>query len=175
MRSSRRIRDGSALCFAAIALVGSSLGCEEQAPPTEPAPLVSAAPALASSAPPAALDASAEVAPFMVPTIVGATQVLVTYRGAELAPADVTRTREEAKARADEAYAKLMSGSVALDELVAKYADDPAAKAAGGRMGNFERYAMPQALGDAAFALAVGETSAVVETPRGFHILRRTK
>lgn len=105
--------------------------------------------------------------------IAGAAHVLITYKGAELAPSTVTRTKQAARARAQEALGKLKAGK-AFEDLVKEYSDD-GSKVAAGAIGNFERNAMPAAFADATFAMKVGDVSEVVETPRGFHIIRRTK
>jgi parvulin-like peptidyl-prolyl isomerase len=104
---------------------------------------------------------------------VGAKQVLIAYKGASGAPETVTRTKEQAKARADEALAKLRSGSSSFEELVKAYSDDPMAPRTGGAIGNFERNAMPASYSDAAFRLELGAVSDVVETPRGYFLIKR--
>ena len=84
-------------------------------------------------------------------------------------------TRAEAKTRADEARTKLVAQQGTFEDLVAKYSDDDISKPASGKIGNFERNVFPPAFSDAAFGLAVGGISAVVETPRGFHVIVRTQ
>lgn len=105
--------------------------------------------------------------------IVGALQILVAYKGAQGAAKTVTRSKDDAKARAVEALTKVKGGKP-FAEVAKEYSDD-ASKAAGGAMGNFERGAFPKAFSDVAFALEVGATSDVVETPRGFHVIQRTR
>lgn len=109
------------------------------------------------------------------PTVVGAAHILIAYKGALGASKAVTRTKADAKKRADEAHDKLVAHQGTFEELVAKYSDDDLSKPAGGKIGNFERNVFPQAFTDAAFGLAIGGVSEVVETPRGFHIITRTK
>lgn len=104
----------------------------------------------------------------------GAAHILVAYKGAELAPKEVTRSKAEAKKRAEEVLAKLKEDKSKLAELARTYSDD-ASKVTGGAIGNFERNAMPPAFAEAAFGLEVGALSDIVETPRGFHIIQRTK
>jgi len=107
--------------------------------------------------------------------IAGAAQVLVAYKGAELAPKGVTRAKADAKRIAEEALKKIKKDSVAFEDVAKKYSDDEGSKNAGGAIGNFERNAMPEAFSKATFDLKVGEISDVVETPRGFHIIKRTR
>jgi peptidyl-prolyl cis-trans isomerase NIMA-interacting 1 len=129
---------------------------------------------IASQGPPAAgQDAGAPP----MREIAGAAHVLVAYKGAELAPPAVapTRTRAAAQARAGEAHRLLVTKRATFEEIVKKYSDDPISRSVDGAIGNFERSAMPEAFSTATFNLAVGATSDVVETPRGFHIIRRTK
>jgi peptidyl-prolyl cis-trans isomerase NIMA-interacting 1 len=163
--------------LALAALAPAAVGCEGSPsaapPPADSAPLGSIAAltgpvAAVSAAPPAA-------APGPPREIVGAAQILIAYQGAEGAAPTVTRSKAEARKLAGEVLKKLRDGKATFEELVKTDSDDAGTKATGGQIGNFERYAMPQAFSDAAFALKVGDTSDVVETPRGFHIIRRTK
>jgi len=87
----------------------------------------------------------------------------------------ITRSKADAKKRAEEALSKLRGDKATFEQLVNEYSDDTASKPAGGKLGNFERNVMPPAFSDATFNLAVGGVSEVVETPRGFHIIRRTQ
>ena len=89
-------------------------------------------------------------------------------------PESVTRTREEARARADEALRKIRGGA-AFEEIVKQYSDEPGSAERSGDLGTFERGQMVKAFADAAFALKVGEVSEIVETPFGFHIIKRTE
>ncbi len=109
------------------------------------------------------------------PTVVGAAHVLVAYKGALGAAKTVSRTKADAKKRAEEAREKLVAHQGTFEELVIKYSDDDLSRPAGGKIGNFERNVFPPAFTDAAFGMAVGGISEVVETPRGFHVILRTK
>lgn len=133
-----------------------------------------------SAAPPAASAApSAAETPAPAPTaerqIAGAAHILITWKGAERAPKTVTRSKDDAKKRAEEVLKQVKDGKSTFEELVAKYTDDEISKAANGALGNFERNAMPPAFADATFAMEVGKTSDIVETPQGFHIIKRTR
>lgn len=106
--------------------------------------------------------------------IAGAVHILIAYKGAQFAPKEVTRSKDEAKKLAQEMLAKLKDKKATIGELASKYSDDPS-KAAAGAIGNFERLAMPEAFSDAVFSMDVGGLSEVVETPRGFHVIQRTR
>jgi len=105
---------------------------------------------------------------------IAASHLLVQYKGSARAAPTITRTKEEAKKRAQEAAAKAKKG-VAFDKLVAEYSDEPGAAARGGKLGKFPRQAMVPAFSDAAFALKPGQISDVVETQFGYHVIQRTE
>lgn len=98
--------------------------------------------------------------------------ILVQFAGARNASPDAAkRDKDAAKKKADEILAKVQGG--ADFATVAKESTDEAAgKTSGGDLGWFTRDAMDKAFSDAAFALGKGETSGVVESPFGFHIIR---
>ena len=162
----------------------SLLGCETSNPPPPPAATATAtlaavtasasatAPASAA-APTASAAASASAAPER--EIAGAAHILVRYKGAELAPKTVTRSKDEAKKRAEEALGKIKKDKMPFEEAAKKYSDDDASNKIGGAIGNFEKNAMPEAFSKATFGMSVGDISDVVETPRGFHVIKRTR
>ena len=86
----------------------------------------------------------------------------------------MSRSKADAKKRAEEVVAKAKAGGD-FTALVAAYSDDPAAKERLGSVGKFKRDAMAKAFSDAAFALNVDEVSPVVETPFGFHVIKRNQ
>jgi hypothetical protein len=148
----------------ALALAASLSGCRCGDPSASGPP----PPPTASEAPAESATARPEL------RVIGASHILVAFKGAELASKAVTRSKEEARARAAEALAKLKEGQAPFEALAQQYSDDEN-KVVGGAIGNFERSAMPPAFADAAFALEIGETTDLVETARGFHIIRRTR
>ena len=84
--------------------------------------------------------------------------------------ADVA-TRAKAKTQADDILKQLKKGAVFAD-LAKKYSQDPGSAPNGGDLGFFNRGQMVPAFDQAAFALQPGQTSAVVVTPFGYHIIR---
>ena len=77
------------------------------------------------------------------------------------------RTEEEAK----EVLSQLKAGAD-FAELAKEKSTDPITKEKGGDLGFFSRGRMTPAFEQAIFALEVGETSEVVKTPYGYHIIK---
>jgi hypothetical protein len=108
------------------------------------------------------------------PDRIGVKHVLVRYAGAKRAPEAVTRTREEACLRAEEALTKL-KGGMSFADVVARYSDESGASTREGSIGTIERSDVAPAFADAAFELGIREVSEVVETPFGFHVILRVE
>ena len=108
------------------------------------------------------------------PNEIGARHILVMHAQSKSKPPNVTRTREDAQKRAQEVLAKIAKGAV-FEELVNEYSDEPGAAERHGDLGVFDRAQMVKPFADAAFALKVGEVSGIVETPFGFHVIKRTE
>ncbi len=143
------------------------------APPASSTP----APAAVSAAPSASaasVSAVPAVAATAAPDAIIAQHVLVIYKGAKRAPKTVTRSKSEARARAQEALAKIRAGSP-FEDVVKQYSDDAGSVDRMGSLGKFRRSDMDPAFAAAAFALKAGDVSEVVETPFGFHVIKRTQ
>jgi parvulin-like peptidyl-prolyl isomerase len=149
----------------------ATMGCDEKKP-TPVASAVSATPSAAVSvAPSIPVVASA---PAKVPDAIAAQHILVAYKGAKAADKKITRSKADAKKRAEEVLAKAKSGTD-FSSLVAEYSDDPGSKERQGSLGKFTRDKMTKPFSDAAFALGVDQISDVVETDFGFHVIKRNQ
>jgi NIMA-interacting peptidyl-prolyl cis-trans isomerase 1 len=146
----------------------SGIGRQPRPPetPLPPAPAESATPRGAGSAEPGFADDG--------PDYIVAQHLLVMYAGSKTAPAKIKRTREEAKTRAYEALDLVKKGQD-FDKVVAAYTDEPGGAKKHGDLGRFSRDMMVKAFSDAAFALEVGQVSTVIESPFGFHVIRRNQ
>lgn len=82
--------------------------------------------------------------------------------------------RDKARAKAQELLVAVQQSPDKFAELARKNSQDPGSAAKGGDLDFFARGAMVKAFEDAAYALKKGETSGVVETEFGFHIIRLT-
>lgn len=144
-------------------------GCEEEPEPSfqpdEIAPAPSPASGETGEAPAAAEGA---------PTQVGARHILIQYEGSMRAGEDIDRTKEEAREKIEEILAEAKKDGADFGALAKEHSDGPSGPQ-GGDLGTFGRGRMHPAFEQAAFALEVGEVSGVVETPFGFHIIKRVQ
>jgi hypothetical protein len=108
------------------------------------------------------------------PDSIAAQHVLVAYKGAKNAPKGITRTKADAKKRAEEVRDKARAGED-FSKLVETYSDDPGAKERMGSLGKITRDKVVKEFADAAFALGVDKVSDIVETPFGFHVIKRNQ
>jgi peptidyl-prolyl cis-trans isomerase D len=91
------------------------------------------------------------------------------------APASASaQDRAKAKAKAEELLAQLQKSPDKFAELARKNSQDPGSAEKGGDLDFFARGAMVKPFEDAVYALKKGETSGVVETEFGYHIIRLT-
>ena len=79
--------------------------------------------------------------------------------------------KAKAKTQADDVLAQLKKGAD-FAGLAKKVSQDPGSAPNGGDLGFFSKGRMVPAFEEAAFGLKPGQTSGVVETPFGFHIIR---
>jgi peptidyl-prolyl cis-trans isomerase NIMA-interacting 1 len=178
----------ASVSLAGVAVLGRSRDATHDVPGTTtltsngPAPSSSGAtgePASSSATAPVATAASARATELSSPPakappgagMIRASHILVSYAGASAAAS--TRSREEARARAEELAGRLARGED-FATLAAEYGDD-ATRTRAGDLGAFSRQKFPASFTAAAFALAPGQTSGIVETRYGFHVIRRTE
>ncbi len=106
------------------------------------------------------------------PESIVARHILVAYQGGMRAGAHITRSKAEARERAEEAKERALGGED-FAALANEYSDDPGSAADGGNLGRFTRGQMVPAVSDAAFRLEPGGISDVVESDFGFHVIQR--
>ena len=80
----------------------------------------------------------------------------------------------EAKKQAEEALALIRAGEREFEDIAKEYSQDTTA-ASGGDLGYFSTGQMVPEFEEAAFALAIGETSGIVKTQFGYHIILLTE
>lgn len=135
----------------------------EAARPTQPAQAPAPAPAPAA---PGAAQPPQEMA--------AASHILIAFQGAMRAAPTITRSKDEAKKRAEDILARAKKGED-FAKLADENSDDPSAKVNHGSLGRFTRERMVKAFSDATFGMKAGELSSLVETPFGYHIIKRTE
>jgi len=101
---------------------------------------------------------------------VRASHILLMYQGSERSSA--TRSKEEALQGIQDIKSQLDQGGD-FAALAKQHSDCPSG-ADGGDLGSFGKGQMVPAFEQAAFALEVGGTSEVIETPFGYHLIQRT-
>lgn len=117
-------------------------------------------------------DLLEDIPPPDEPEEIAASHILVSYKGADRS--EVTRSKEEAKKRAEEVLVKVKTDDADFAALAKEFSDGPS-KTKGGDLGTFKKGTMHKNFEAAAWKLKVGEVSGLVETPFGFHIIKRAK
>jgi parvulin-like peptidyl-prolyl isomerase len=95
--------------------------------------------------------------------------ILIQWEGLKRTTSE--RPQTEANERAQSALAELNTGSLFAD-VAQKYSDGPAGSR-GGDLGWFQKGQMVPQFDNAAFSLKAGQTSDIVESSYGYHIIRR--
>ena len=103
-----------------------------------------------------------------------ASHILIMHKDSVRPDPKITRTKEEALKIAQDLYAKLQKGADFAD-LARQFSDCPSGKEAGGDLGVFPAAAMAPEFTAAVRSLKDGEISKPVETPFGWHIIKRQK
>ncbi len=106
------------------------------------------------------------------PEKISARQILISHADAKESKSD--RGKEEARKLAKKLATRLREEDAKFSELAKKNSDGPNAEE-GGDLGTVKQGSRNEKFEEAAFALKPGEVSDVVETPYGFHIIKRTE
>ena len=109
-----------------------------------------------------------------MPDEVSASHILISYKGADRADAQISRTKDQAKSEAERIRGLILNQNQDFAEMAKQHSNGPS-KTKGGDLGKFKFEVMAKAFSEAAFALDVGSVSEVVETGFGFHIIKRTE
>lgn len=96
----------------------------------------------------------------------------ITIEQVVLQPRAADTARARARAEAERLLDTLRTGDVTFEELAREFSDDPGTREQGGSLGWFRRGQMVPAFEDVVFSLREGQTSGIVETRFGFHIIR---
>lgn len=144
-----------------------------------PPPAAGEAPAQAAPSPTPTPTAARPAAPGPAPTQGNADQiraahVLVMHRDSARVPPGITRSREEARQRAEEVLRRARAGED-FAALARSMSDEPGHEEKAGDLGRFGRGTMVAPFEAAAFALRPGQISDIVETPFGYHVIRRSE
>ena len=100
--------------------------------------------------------------------------ILIAYKGANRAAPTVTRTKDEAEALAKSLTAQAKKAPGDFAELAKKHSDGPSGPR-GGDLGVWPQGRMVPAFDKAIAGLKVGEVTGPVETPFGFHVMKRNE
>ncbi len=108
------------------------------------------------------------------PDEIKASHILISYKGADRADSDISRSKDEAKKEAERLRKLIVEENSDFAEIAQKHSDGPSSSK-GGDLGKFKFEVMAKPFSEAAFDLNVGEVSEVVETGFGFHVIKRTE
>ena len=103
---------------------------------------------------------------------VTASHILIGYKGSMRSEA--TRTKAEAEKLATDILAQAKAPGADFAALAMKHSEGPSGKT-GGSLGEFDKNTMHPNFTAGTWKLKVGGVSDLVETPFGFHIIKRTK
>ncbi len=96
---------------------------------------------------------------------------LITFEQIVMAPLPSDSAKSTAKAKAEAILDSLRAGAD-FEALAKAHSQDPGSAEVGGDLGWFRRGTMVKEFEDAAFALADGQVSPVIETEFGYHIIK---
>lgn len=102
-----------------------------------------------------------------------ASHILVSFAGSQAPNPSITRTKEEAKAKADDLLRQVNANPGSFAELARTNTDDPGSANTGGEYDNITPGQMVKPFNDFVFNNPVG-TTGVVETDFGYHVIKVT-
>jgi len=106
---------------------------------------------------------------------VAASHILVSWNGTKNHPEGLNRTREQAHERARRISVYLRTGRSNFADMARRFSDDPTADRNNGYLGVFVTSEMDGAFEELVASLDIGEIGGPVETPYGFHVVRRER
>lgn len=98
--------------------------------------------------------------------------ILISYTGAQRAKPAVTRTKAEALAFAKKLAAELKKDPGKFEDQAKKHSNGPSA-VRGGSLGKWTKGRMVPEFDAAILKMKIGQVSDPVETPFGFHVIKR--
>lgn len=104
---------------------------------------------------------------------VKASHILLAYKGSQKANPSVTRTNEEARAKAEELLKQINANPSSFEEFARVNSDDSSSQS-GGDLGYFGPNMMVKPFNDYVFSNPVGKVG-LVETDFGYHIIKVTE
>ncbi len=102
-----------------------------------------------------------------------ASHILVAFEGTIGSSDGSTRTREEAHQRARRIAIRLRTGQGEMTDMAFRYSDDPTAERNHGYLGSFGLGELEPTLEEALLSLEIGAIGGPVESPHGWHVIRR--
>ncbi|MDV6168960.1 peptidylprolyl isomerase [Flavobacterium sp. DG1-102-2] len=102
-----------------------------------------------------------------------ASHILIAYKGGKAPDPSITRTKEEAKAKADDLLKQVNANPGNFAMLAMTNTDDPGSKQTGGEYDNIAPNQMVKPFNDFVFNNPIG-TTGVVETEFGYHVIKVT-
>jgi len=93
----------------------------------------------------------------------------------QVKPSASEAERQATRKKAEQILAEVKAHPAQFAQLAQKYSQDPGSAKQGGDLGFFGRGVMAKSFEEAVFAMKAGETSDIVQTEFGFHIIRLTE
>lgn len=156
-------------------VVQAAVRSSKAAKTSESAQVTNMGPAGAAPSPPSRVNGASSATTGAAGPKISALHLVVTYADSIMGKSlHITRTREQAKQRIDEALARARKGED-FAKLVSAYSEEPHTDETHGELKNFTRKDAIPSFADAAFQLKIGEISEPVDTPFGYMLILRTK